>query len=90
MPAGTRVVAVIDRGWVFAGNIENHEDGSVTLTDAVWIFCWTGEIGFNKMIEDPTSEHVDVRPMPAGADVIELPKGSVLFTVPVNDDWGKL
>jgi hypothetical protein len=36
-PSGNRAVVVVDRGWVFAGDIE-RTNGRITLTRAVWVF----------------------------------------------------
>lgn len=82
-PAGIRAVIVVDRGWVFAGDI-TREDGRIKLTNAVWVFRWES-IGFDGMIADPTSPKVTIKPMPDGVDI---PVGSEVFCVPVKDGWG--
>ena len=43
--AGNRAVVVVDRGWIFAGDIR-RENGRIYLTRAVWVFRWEA-IGFN-------------------------------------------
>ena len=78
--AGNRAVVVVDRGWIFAGDIR-RENGRIYLTRAVWVFRWEA-IGFNGVITNP--EKADIRPM---ADV-DLPEVSEIFCVPVKDDWG--
>ena len=80
---GTRAVVVVDRGWIFAGDV-TRENGRIRLDRAVWVFRWEG-IGFDGMIADPKSENVDIRPMPNGVD---LPEGAEIFCVPVDDSWG--
>lgn len=78
--AGTRAVVVVDRGWIFAGDV-TRKDGRIYLSNAVWVFRWE-TIGFNGVIENPAK--ADIRKI---ADV-ELPEASEVFCVPVNDSWG--
>ena len=79
-PNGNRAVIVVDRGWIFAGDI-TREDGRIKISRAVWVFRWES-CGFAKVIEDPSK--ADIRPM---ADV-DMPEGAEIFCVPVNDNWG--
>lgn len=86
MPAprtGQRAVVVVDRGWVFAGDV-TRKDGRITLTRAVWVFRWES-IGFDGVLRDPKSSKVTIRKMP---DAVDLPEASEIFCVPVADDWG--
>jgi hypothetical protein len=78
-PTGTRAVVVVDRGWIFAGNV-TREDGRIRIGRALHVFRWES-IGFAKMIE--TGE-ADLRPI---SDV-DMPEGAEIFCVPVADDWG--
>lgn len=80
---GNRAVVVVDRGWIFAGDVERI-DGRIHLTRAVWVFRWES-IGFDGVIADPKSSKVTIKPMPNGVD---LPQGSEVFCVPVDDNWG--
>ena len=82
-PQGTRAVVVVDRGWIFAGDV-TEENGRIYLDRAVWVFKWRG-IGFSRVIEDPTQEGVDVRPM---SQRVDIPAGSEIYRVPVADGWG--
>ena len=77
---GNRAVVVVDRGWIFAGDVHDG-NGRVRLTRAVWVFRWES-IGFAGVIEKP--EKADIRPI---ADV-DIPAGAEVFRVPVRDDWG--
>lgn len=77
---GTRAVVVVDRGWIFAGDVE-RKDGRIYLTRAVWVFKWES-VGFAAVIAD--SSNADIRPI---ADV-ELPDVSEIFSIPVSDSWG--
>ena len=78
-----RVVVVVDRGWIFAGDQSVTSDGYIKLSNAVHVFRWES-MGFAKMIEDWKSTKVDLRKV---ADV-ELPRDAVIFRVPVPKDWG--
>jgi hypothetical protein len=79
-PNGNRAVIIVDRGWIFAGDI-TRENGRIKISRAVWVFRWES-CGFAKVIEDPSN--ADIRPM---ADV-DMPEGAEIFCVPVNDQWG--
>ena len=82
-PTGTCAVVVVDRGWIFAGDVV-RENGRIRLDRAVWVFRWES-IGFDGMIADPKSDKVVIRPIPNGVD---LPEGAEIFLVPVDDCWG--
>jgi hypothetical protein len=81
MPAVTctRAVVVVDRGWIFAGDV-TREGGRIRIGRAVHVFKWES-IGFAKMVE---TEKADLRPI---ADV-DMPEGAEIFCVPVHDQWG--
>lgn len=78
-PTGTRAVVVVDRGWIFAGDV-TRADGRIRISRAVHVFSWQS-IGFAKMVE---TEEADLRPI---ADV-DMPAGAEIFCVPVHDKWG--
>lgn len=82
MPApitGNRAVVVVDRGWIFAGDV-TRENGRIKLSRAVHVFKWEG-IGFAAMV---ATAKADLRPI---ADV-DIPADSEIFSVPVEDSWG--
>lgn len=79
---GNRHVVVVDRGWIFAGDV-TRRNGRIILTRALHVFRWE-EIGFAKVIEEPGSSKVDLRPI---ADV-HIPEGAEIFSIPVAEDWG--
>ena len=79
-PSGSRAVVVVDRGWIFAGNVA-RENGRIILSRAVWVFKWES-CGFAKVIEDPSK--ADIRPIAN----VEIPEGAEIFSVPVSDEWG--
>lgn len=82
-PNGNRKVVVIDRGWIFAGDVELQGD-MYKLTRAVHVFCWDS-IGYSRMLVDWRSDKVDIRQCEHD---VEVPKGSVIFFSPVEDTWG--
>jgi hypothetical protein len=69
-PNGDRAVVVVDRGWIFAGDV-TRENGRIRLGRALHVFKWES-IGFAKMVE---TAKADLRPI---ADV-DLPAGAEIF-----------
>jgi hypothetical protein len=80
--AGTRTVVVVDRGWIFAGDV-TRENGRIYLRNALHVFKWEN-LGFSGMVADPKKAKADLRPI---ADV-DIPAGAEVFCVPVPDGWG--
>lgn len=78
-----RVVLVIDRGWIFAGDQSVTSDGYIRLENAVHVFRWES-VGFAKMLTEWKSDKVDTR----ACEPVELPQDAVIFRVPVADGWG--
>ena len=78
-PSGTRAVVVVDRGWIFAGDV-TRENGRIRLSRALHVFKWQS-IGFAKMVE---TAKADLRQI---ADV-DMPEGAEIFCVPVGENWG--
>jgi hypothetical protein len=76
---GNRHVVVVDRGWIFAGDLV-RENGRLKLSRAVHVFKWDS-IGFPAVI---ATEKADLRPI---ADV-DIPEGSEIFCIPVHESWG--
>lgn len=81
-PAG-RYILVVDRGWIFAGDLTVTVDGAFRLDNAVHVFRWES-MGFAKMVDDWKSTKVDLRPVAS----VEVPKDAVVFRVPVPAGWG--
>lgn len=79
---GTRAVIVVDRGWIFAGDV-TRENGRIKLSRAIHVFRWE-TIGFDGMIANPKSNKVTLKPL---ADV-DMPASAEIFAIPVVDDWG--
>lgn len=80
---GKRAVIVVDRGWIFAGDV-TRENGRITLKRAVWVFRWEG-CGFDGVLADPKSKKVTLKPL---SHAVDIPADSEIFCVPVADDWG--
>ena len=78
-PNGNRAVVVVDRGWIFAGDV-TRENGRIHLSRALHVFKWES-IGFAKMVE---TADADLRPI---ADV-DIPEGAEIFCVGVDSNWG--
>ena len=83
VPNGNRAVVVVDRGWIFAGDV-TEKDGRIYLDRAVWVFKWSG-MGFASMVENPKQPNVDIRKLSTRVDV---PEGAEVFRLPVGSDWG--
>ena len=79
-PTGNRAVVVVDRGWIFAGDI-TEENGRISLSRAVWVFKWES-IGFAAVIADPSSS--DIRKI----DDVDIPVSAEIFRIPVIENWG--
>jgi len=79
---GNRAVVVVDRGWIFAGDVAEVGD-RIVLTRALHVFGWD-RLGFPAMLENPGSKEVDLRPV---KDVV-IPLQCEIFRVPVGADWG--
>lgn len=82
-PNGNRAVVVVDRGWIFAGDV-TEENGRIYLDRAVWVFRWEA-VGFAAVVEDPKKAKADIRPLSTRVDI---PKDAEVFRMPVGDSWG--
>ncbi len=81
-PNGNRAVVVVDRGWIFAGDV-TESNGRIKLSRALHVFRWES-IAFDGMIADPRSSKVTLKKI---ADV-DIPVGAEIFRVPVGESWG--
>jgi hypothetical protein len=77
---GNRAIIVVDRGWIFAGDV-TRENGRIKLTNALHVFKWES-VGFAGMIEN--TKKADLRKI---TDV-DIPADAEIFCVPVPDSWG--
>lgn len=76
---GNRAVIVVDRGWIFAGDV-TRENGRIKLSRALHVFKWES-IGFAKMVE---TEKADLRHI----NDVDMPEDAEIFCIPVHDKWG--
>ena len=81
-PNSNRAVIVVDRGWIFAGDV-TRENGRIKLSRAIHVFRWES-IGFDGVIKNPKSNKVLLKPL---ADV-DIPADAEIFAIPVDADWG--
>jgi hypothetical protein len=83
VPNGKRAVVVVDRGWIFAGDV-TREGGRIRLDRAVWVFKWES-VGFAAVVADPNSGKADIRKL---STCVDIPEGAEIFSLPVGDNWG--
>lgn len=50
---GSKRIIVADRGWVFVGDCEDHDDGSVTIRNAQNIRNWGTTRGLGELVNGP-------------------------------------
>lgn len=85
---GKRAVVVIDRGWIYAGDVEHYEDPvlgkRIRLHRAVHVFAWKG-CGFEGVVAQGKASGADLRPC---VGPVDLPADAEIFRRPVADDWG--
>ena len=79
---GNRAVIVVDRGWIFAGDV-TRENGRIKLSRAIHVFRWES-IGFDGMIKEPKSSKVTLKTLPD----VDMPQDAEIFAIPVDEDWG--
>ena len=79
-PNGNRAIIVVDRGWIFAGDV-TRENGRIKLSRALHVFKWV-DVGFAGIIEN--TNKADLRKI---ADV-DIPEDAEIFCVPVSESWG--
>jgi hypothetical protein len=78
--SGNRAIIVVDRGWIFAGDV-TRENGRIKLSRALHVFKWN-EVGFAGIIEN--TKKADLRKI---TDV-DIPEDAEIFCVRVHDSWG--
>lgn len=80
---GSRAVVVVDRGWIFAGDVTT-ENGRIKISRAVHVLGWE-EIGFAGIIDDPKNKKIHIKKL---ASIVDMPADAEIFRVPVAADWG--
>lgn len=80
---GDRAIMVLDRGWIFVGNVADNEDGTVSMTCVKNLRKW-GSGGFGLASRDPKAAGVV---LDSSADMT-FDRKCVIFRVPVSAQWG--
>ena len=80
---GNRHVVVVDRGWIFAGDVE-QENGRLKLARAVHVLSWPSG-GFAGLVKDPKVVGAKLFRLDSPVDI---PLDSEIFRVPVDESWG--
>jgi hypothetical protein len=55
---GPKRIVVADRGWVFVGDCEDNEDGTVTIRNARNIRQWGTTKGLGELVDGPTAKTI--------------------------------
>ena len=79
-PTGNRAIIVVDRGWIFAGDV-TRENGRIRLSRALHVFKWV-DVGFAGIIEN--TKKADLRKI----EDVDIPEDAEIFCVPVSESWG--
>jgi hypothetical protein len=82
MPKGCRFIVVVDRGWVFAGDVK-RENGRILISNALHVFTW--KEGVANLAHNLAKAKADLRPI----GNVDIPMGAEIFSIPVDDNWGK-
>lgn len=81
---GDRHIVVLDRGWIFCGNLTRTEDGVNTLTNVVNIRKWVRN-GFGGLTTDPKAAGMECDECAA----IRFRDSALMFAVPVPENWNE-
>ena len=81
---GDRVIAVLDKGWIFVGNIKKLDNGYFELSNVQNIRKWQSG-GFGMVCTDPKSAQVTLDP----SNDINFRPESLIFSAPISENWGK-
>jgi hypothetical protein len=84
LPEGNREVVVMDRGWIYAGDVIRANNGDLEIYNPIHVFRWE-EIGYTGVLENPNSKKVTLKTCPYP---VKVPAGSVIYTNPVPSNWG--
>lgn len=88
---GQRCVVVVDRGWIYAGNVydECHPVAGhrIKIKNAVWVFRWK-RVGLDGVLKDPDQAGVTIKSLPNESSTVDLPGDAEVYRIPVPDGWG--
>jgi len=78
---GDRHICVLDRGWIFVGNL-TREDNVCTISNPINVRRWQG--GFGKITEGAkTAQAV----LDKCESVIRFDASAIKFVVPISETW---
>jgi len=81
IPRGSRHIVVLDRGWIFVGNLST-EGENYTLTNVLNVRTWK-QGGFGALsLSAKEAEAVLDKSAP-----LKFHRSAVIFTVPVGEAW---
>lgn len=81
IPTGSRAVIVVDRGWIYAGDV-TEENGRIYLDRAVWVKKWSS-CWFDGVLTDPAKAEIAKL-----SHRVDIPAHSEVYRIPVNAEWG--
>ena len=82
---GDRHLVVLDRGWIFAGNLSLNDDGTYTLTNAIVVTKWTSG-GFGGLTLSAKESGATLDPC---AQPIKFHRRAMVFAIPIPEVWGQ-
>lgn len=82
IPCGNRHLVVLDRGWIFAGDLANHSEGGYILTNAKNVRRWEeGGFGALSRSAKAAKAHLD------DCAPIRFSANACIFKTPIGGDW---
>jgi hypothetical protein len=78
----TTQIFVLDRGWVFVGQLEHVTKEHVTISNARCIRRWGTTQGLAELVDGPKQDTV----LDAASRII-VPRKSIIFELPCTRDW---
>jgi len=80
---GTRHLVVLDRGFIFAGNLAyNDKDDWYTLTSVVNVRKWKKN-GFGGLVKSAKDAEATLDP----CGTIKFKNSALIFVAPISKDW---
>ena len=77
-----RQIVVVDGRWNIVGDVEAHEDGSLTITDASIIIYWGTTKGLGELAAEGATAKTRLGPVPT----CTVPAHAVLVRIDVTSD----
>ena len=80
---GDRHIAVLDRGWIFAGNMTIDDAGIYTMTNVVNVRKWSSG-GFGGLTRSAKDSGAVLDP----CEPIRFHRSALIMAVPIGSEWG--